>query len=106
LKRDELRQIVSLQIKRLEALLSEQKLNLELRDAALNYIVNAGYDPVYGARPLKRAIQRELENPMATKILENTFTEGDTIIIDAKDSQLIFEKKVGAIASEETKLAS
>jgi ATP-dependent Clp protease ATP-binding subunit ClpB len=98
LKRDELRQIVVLQIKRIEALLSEQKISLEMTDAALGYIVNAGYDPVYGARPLKRAIQRELENPMATKILENTFAEGDTIVIDVKDNQLVFKKKVVAIA--------
>ena len=98
LKRDELRQIVGLQIKRLEALLSEQKISLELMDTALDYIVNAGYDPVYGARPLKRAIQRELENPMATKILENIFIEGDTVVIDIKENQLNFAKKVAAIA--------
>jgi ATP-dependent Clp protease ATP-binding subunit ClpB len=55
--------------------------------------VNVGYDPVYGARPLKRAIQREIENPIATKILETTFVEGDTIVIDCANNALTFNKK-------------
>jgi ATP-dependent Clp protease ATP-binding subunit ClpB len=93
LKRDELRQIVGLQIKRVEKLLAEQKISLELTAAAQDYIVSVGYDPAYGARPLKRAIQRELENPIATKILENTFVEGDTIVIESGDNALIFRKK-------------
>ncbi|GBF79927.1 ATP-dependent chaperone ClpB [Aphanothece sacrum] len=93
LKKDELRRIVTLQIKRIERLLDEQKISLELSDAALDYIVNSGYDPVYGARPLKRAIQRELENPIATKILETTFSAGDTILIDCQDNHLLFDKR-------------
>ncbi len=93
LKRDELYQIVGLQIQRLQKLLAEQKITLELSGAAQDYIVNVGYDPVYGARPLKRAIQRELENPIATKLLENTFVEGDTIAIDCVDRALTFSKK-------------
>jgi len=100
LKRDELRQIVGLQIKRVEKLLAEQKISLELTPSAQDYIVNVGYDPVYGARPLKRAIQRELENPIATKILENTFVEGDTIVIESGDKALIFSKKEELIAIE------
>jgi ATP-dependent Clp protease ATP-binding subunit ClpB len=59
----------------------------------LDHIVSAGYDPVYGARPLKRAIQRELENPIATKILENAFMAGDKILIDCVDNQLVFGKQ-------------
>ncbi|MBF2022504.1 MAG: ATP-dependent chaperone ClpB [Hydrococcus sp. C42_A2020_068] len=93
LKREELRQIVVIQIKRIERLLAEQKISLELTERALDYIVNAGYDPVYGARPLKRAIQREIENPIATKILEMTFGEGDTIVIDCVNNTLNFSKK-------------
>ncbi|MBJ7900069.1 MAG: ATP-dependent chaperone ClpB [Cyanobacteria bacterium RI_101] len=93
LKREELRRIVSLQIKRIEKLLEEQKISLRLSDPALDHIVNSGYDPAYGARPLKRAIQRELENPIATKILENTFTAEDTIYIDCADNQLTFAKE-------------
>ncbi len=93
LKRDELRRIVVLQIKRIEQLLDEQKITLFLSDSALDHIVNSGYDPVYGARPLKRAIQRELENPIATKILENSFIAGDKILIDCVDNKLIFGKQ-------------
>ncbi len=93
LKKQQLRRIVTLQLKRIERLLKEQNISLELSDVALDYIVNSGYDPVYGARPLKRAIQRELENPIATKILEMTFDSGDTIFIDCKDNKLLFDKK-------------
>ncbi len=93
LSKTELRQIVSIQVKRLERLLAEQKITLELSDAAKNHITDVGYDPVYGARPLKRAIQRELENPLANKILENAFVEGDTIAIDCENNTLQFRKK-------------
>ncbi|MEC4893997.1 MAG: ATP-dependent chaperone ClpB [Oscillatoria sp. PMC 1051.18] len=93
LRREELREIVKIQLKRLEKLLSEQKISLEMTEAAQDYIVEAGYDPVYGARPLKRAIQRTLENPIATKILENTYVEGDTVLIDCENNSLTFSKK-------------
>ncbi|MBE9169985.1 ATP-dependent chaperone ClpB [Pleurocapsales cyanobacterium LEGE 06147] len=93
LKREEFRQIVSLQIKRIQKLLAEQKITLELSEAAQDYIVNVGYDPIYGARPLKRAIQREIENPIATKILENSFVEGDKITVNCVDNNLIFSKE-------------
>ena len=92
LKRNELKQIVGLQIKRIQKLLAEQKITIELSDSAQEYIVDAGYNPVYGARPLKRAIQRALENPIATKLLENKFVEGDKIIVDAVDDNLTFSK--------------
>ncbi|MGL5511208.1 MAG: AAA family ATPase, partial [Microcoleaceae cyanobacterium] len=94
LNKGELRQIVSIQMKRIEKLLSEQKISLELTPATLDHIADMGFDPVYGARPLKRAIQRELENHLATKILENQFTAGDTIVIDCIDHHVSFEKKV------------
>jgi len=97
LSKVELRQIVSIQVKRLEKLLAEQKISLDLSDAAKNYIADVGYDPVYGARPLKRAIQKELENPLANKILENTFVEGDTIVIDCVDNSLTFSNKVTVV---------
>lgn len=89
----ELRQIVGIQLKRVHRLLSDQKIGLELTPAAQNYIADVGYDPVYGARPLKRAIQKEVENPIATKILENGFIEGDTIVIELVDHKLAFLKK-------------
>lgn len=97
LKREEMKKIVVIQIKRIERLLADRKIQLELTNAAQDYIVNVGYDPIYGARPLKRAIQKELENPIATKILENTFTEGDTILVDARENSLSFKSKNLAI---------
>ena len=93
---NELRQIVGIQMKRLHRLLGEQKIALELTTNAQHHIADAGFDPVYGARPLKRAIQREIENPLATKLLENTFVSGDTILVDVTDSKLTFTKKLAA----------
>ncbi|NER25949.1 MAG: AAA domain-containing protein, partial [Symploca sp. SIO1C2] len=93
LTRKELREIVVIQLKRVERLLAEQKISLEMSAKAQDYLADIGYDPVYGARPLKRAIQRELENAIATKILENTFIEGDTIVIDCEENALTFTKK-------------
>jgi ATP-dependent Clp protease ATP-binding subunit ClpB len=93
LGKDELGQIVMIQLQRIRKLLAEQKIGLEISTAACDRIVEVGYDPVYGARPLKRAIQRELENAIATKILENTFVPGDTIFIDCADNTLTFNQK-------------
>jgi ATP-dependent Clp protease ATP-binding subunit ClpB len=94
LNRSEMRQIVRIQLKRVESLLNEQKISLEISGAACDRLVEVGYDPVYGARPIKRAIQREVENPLATKLLENTFVPGDTIAIDVRDDELVFSKKM------------
>jgi ATP-dependent Clp protease ATP-binding subunit ClpB len=96
LGREDLRQIVGIQLKRVERLLSEQKIKLHLSEAALDHLVEAGYDPVYGARPIKRAIQRELENAIATKLLEQAFTEGDTIQVDWHQNQLLFQKQTSS----------
>ena len=93
LNRTELGHIIRIQLKRVENLLAEQKISLEITPAACNYLVEVGYDPVYGARPIKRAIQREVENPIATKLLENTFVLGDTIVIGQGEQGLTFEKK-------------
>ena len=106
LKREELRQIVSIQIKRIEKLLEAQKIQLQLTDAALDFVVNAGYDPVYGARPLKRAMQRELENPIATYLLEQTFGEGDTIWIDCLENRLSFGKAAIAVEVKAEEVAA
>jgi ATP-dependent Clp protease ATP-binding subunit ClpB len=105
LKKSELRYIVSLQLQRIEKLLSEQKISLELTDSAQDYLVNVGYDPVYGARPLKRAIQRELENILAVKILDQTFIEGDTVIISSKENGLTFTKKLLVTKPTEVELS-
>ncbi len=93
LKKEELREIVTLQLKNLQNLLGEQNISIELTPEAQDYIIEVGYDPNYGARPLKRAIQRELENPLATKILEQTFMDGDTVLVDYKENELMFKKE-------------
>ncbi|MBW4669687.1 MAG: ATP-dependent chaperone ClpB [Cyanomargarita calcarea GSE-NOS-MK-12-04C] len=99
LSRGEMGQIIRIQLKRVEHLLADQKISLEISKAACEYLVEVGYDPVYGARPIKRAIQREVENAIATKILENTFMPGDTILIDKGDRGLSFKKKAAVKAS-------
>ncbi|WP_008312214.1 ATP-dependent chaperone ClpB [Leptolyngbya sp. PCC 6406] len=90
LEKAELRQIVSIQLRRIERRLEEQKIALSLSEAAIDHIAEVGYDPVYGARPLKRAIQKELENPIATKILEESFTEGCQVQVELKEGALVF----------------
>jgi ATP-dependent Clp protease ATP-binding subunit ClpB len=91
LSRSEIKTIATLQIKRIEERLADQKISLILTPEAQDYIAEVGYDPVFGARPLKRAIQREIENPIATKILEGTFSSGHTIEISLKDGKLAFQ---------------
>ncbi len=93
LNRSEMRQIIRIQLQRVEKLLKEQKIYLDISPEACDYLVEIGYDPVYGARPLKRSIQREIENPLATKILENSFVAGDIIFIDKGENGLTFFKK-------------
>ncbi|MFE1747586.1 ATP-dependent chaperone ClpB [Coleofasciculus sp. H7-2] len=93
LERSELRQIVTIQIKQIEKLLADQKITIELSASAQDHLAEVGYDPIYGARPLKRAIQRELQNTLATALLENTFVSGDTILVDCLDNTLTFSKK-------------
>jgi ATP-dependent Clp protease ATP-binding subunit ClpB len=90
LRRHEIRSIAELQIKRIENRLSDRKISLQLSEEAKDLIANLGYDPAYGARPLKRAIQREIENPIANKILEGTILEGQVIHIDVENNQLTF----------------
>jgi ATP-dependent Clp protease ATP-binding subunit ClpB len=90
LSKSEIKAITLLQIKRIEQRLSDQKLSLILSPEARDYIATVGYDPIYGARPLKRAIQREIENPIATKILEGEFVSGNIIAITLQDDKLTF----------------
>jgi ATP-dependent Clp protease ATP-binding subunit ClpB len=88
LRRDELRLIVALQVERLRQRLSERKLGLNISEEATDWLANAGYDPVYGARPLKRAIQRELETPIAKAILAGRYEEGGSVQIQVKEERL------------------
>ena len=82
LRREELRKIVSLQVERLRQRLTDRKLGLAMSEAATDWLAHAGYDPVYGARPLKRAIQRELETPIAKAILAGRYCEGGNVTVD------------------------
>ena len=88
LRRDELRQIIGLQVERLRQRLSERKLDLNISEEATDWLANAGYDPVYGARPLKRAIQRELETPIAKAILAGAYEEGSSVQIEVIEERL------------------
>ncbi len=90
LDRSALSRIVGLQIRQIESLLADQKIALKITDAAKAYIAAEGYDPVYGARPLRRTIARKLQNPIATKLLDKTFSAGDTICIDYQHDRLTF----------------
>ena len=88
LEKEELRRIVSLQVERLRTRLEQRKLDLQLSDSAADWLATIGFDPVYGARPLKRAIQRELETPIAKAILAGQLSEGETVQVDAADEKL------------------
>jgi ATP-dependent Clp protease ATP-binding subunit ClpB len=98
LSKDQIAEIVELQLAKLRERLAERRIELELTDAAKEALAEAGWDPAYGARPLKRAIQRLVENPLALRLLEGDFADGDTIRVDAEDGEIRFEK-VGARAA-------
>jgi ATP-dependent Clp protease ATP-binding subunit ClpB len=80
------------QLTRLRERLAQRGLGLELTDEAKELVAEAGWDPTYGARPLKRALQRLIENPLALRLLEGDFGEGDTVRVEARDGDLVFEK--------------
>ena len=99
LSREQLGEIVELQLTRLRERLAERGLGLELTDEAKELVAEAGWDPTYGARPLKRALQRLVENPLALRLLEGEFAEGDTVRADARDGELVFEKAAAPVAA-------
>ncbi len=92
LSKEQIAEIVELQLARLRERLAERRIALELTEAAKEALAEAGWDPAYGARPLKRAIQRLVENPLALRLLEGDFADGDTIRVDAEDGEIRFEK--------------
>jgi ATP-dependent Clp protease ATP-binding subunit ClpB len=83
-----LREIVKLEIKRLQKRLAEKEITISVADAALNYLTDIGFDPVYGARPLKRTIQKELETVVARGILDGRFGDGDSITVDSSGNNI------------------
>ncbi len=92
LTRDQLGEIVELQLERLRTRLADRGIALELSDEATEHVAEAGWDPTYGARPLKRAIQRLVENPLALRLLEGDFAEGDTVRVDVRGGELAIER--------------
>ncbi|MEE9617235.1 MAG: ATP-dependent chaperone ClpB [Anaerolineae bacterium] len=92
LTKEDLLQIVDIQTCYLRDLLAERRIGLELADAARQHLADAGYDPVYGARPLKRVIQREVQDPLALALLRGEFAEGDIVRVDARAGQMVFVK--------------
>ncbi|MEO5962971.1 MAG: AAA family ATPase, partial [Thermomonas sp.] len=92
LDKKQIREIAKIQLRGLEKRLGERGIGIELTDAAYALLANVGFDPVYGARPLKRAIQQQLENPLATQILSGGFASGDVVKVDADGGKLVFAK--------------
>jgi ATP-dependent Clp protease ATP-binding subunit ClpB len=90
LSREQISHIVEIQLEGLRKRLGDRRLSLELTDAAKQLLANEGYDPVYGARPLKRAIQRRILDPLAQAVLRGEFLEGETVIVDAEGGQMVF----------------
>ena len=92
LSKADIGRIVELQVHELVGRVAERGIAIELSDDARTLLGNLGYDPVYGARPLKRVIQKQLVDKLALKILEGEFVEGDTVRVDAADGALVFER--------------
>jgi len=100
LGREEIKSIVEIQLKRLRQNLASRKMALEITDRAKALLVDKGYDPVYGARPLKRTIQRLIQDPLAVKILEGEFKEGDRIKIDSDGDEMVFRHDGSVVSNE------
>jgi ATP-dependent Clp protease ATP-binding subunit ClpB len=95
LDKAELTKIISLQINKLQDRLRSVKIELNLTNAALNFVMERGYDAAFGARPLKRAVQQLLENPLATALLQGDFKEGDVITVEQENNKLLFKGPTG-----------
>ena len=96
LGRDELARIVDIQLGHLRRRLSDKRITLEVTDAAKTVLAREGYDPTFGARPLKRTIQRLVQDPLALKLLEGEFSDGDTVTVDAEGDSIVFHRAVTA----------
>jgi ATP-dependent Clp protease ATP-binding subunit ClpB len=92
LGREEIERIVEIQLEHLRRRLAAKRIGLDVTDAAKALLAREGYDPAFGARPLKRTIQRLIQDPLALKILEHEFAPGDTVIVDAHVNELVFER--------------
>jgi ATP-dependent Clp protease ATP-binding subunit ClpB len=92
LGRDEIGRIVDIQLGYLRRRLADRRIELEVTEAAKAVLAREGYDPTFGARPLKRTIQRLVQDPLALKLLEREFSDGDTVTVDAQGDQLVFRR--------------
>jgi ATP-dependent Clp protease ATP-binding subunit ClpB len=99
LRREDLGRIVEIQLARVRGRLADRGMSLRLTPAALAEIASEGYDPVYGARPLKRVIQHRIENPLASRVLAGDFGPGDTVAVDYKGKSFVFEKAQEAVGA-------
>ena len=98
LSRQHIKQIIDIQVRGLMKRLEERKIKVELTERTKEFLVQEGYDPVYGARPLKRAIQRRVLDPLALRVLEGEFAEGDRIVVDVGPDGLTFAKQEVTVA--------
>ena len=96
LTKELLKQIVEIQVNRMKRYIAEKNVDIRLTEKAKEYFAGIGFDPIYGARPLKRALQREILNPLAMKILDRTFREGDTVLVDYEKDTLHFTRETAA----------
>jgi len=101
LRRQDMGKIVAIQLKRLEKLLEERKIVLDLDQEAIDWLAAKGYDPAYGARPLKRVIQKELQDPLAEKILQGDIRDGSLVKITNGSDRLNFRARPAAVATDE-----
>jgi ATP-dependent Clp protease ATP-binding subunit ClpB len=88
----QIKQIVKIQVDQLASRLAERRIELSLTDAAATHLASSGFDPIYGARPLKRAIQREVLNPLAQAILKGEVSDGQKIVVDYRDGEVVFDE--------------
>jgi ATP-dependent Clp protease ATP-binding subunit ClpB len=99
LSKPEMRQIIDIQLRGLVKRLEDRKIHVELSDRAKDLVIEEGYDPTYGARPLKRTIQRRVLDPLAMRVLQGDFREGDAVLIDVKGGELVFNKVEAGVAA-------
>mmetsp|Transcript_22315 Transcript_22315/g.61989 ORF Transcript_22315/g.61989 Transcript_22315/m.61989 type:complete len:1007 (+) Transcript_22315:336-3356(+) len=102
LTKEDLREIVKLELRRLEKRLEDRALSLKMTDEALDYLANVGFDPIYGARPLKRTLQRELETVVARGILNGDYKEGDTVVVEVVNERISISRAIDGKATSET----
>ena len=106
LGKEELTQILDLELAKVEKRLAQRDLHFELDGSARDLLRDHGYDPAYGARPMRRSVEKHLEDPMAEEIIRGNLREGETVAISAKDKKLIFTQKKAKAKDKDTKVSS